>query len=726
MSQLLELPVSWKRNLRNDSDAVQYVNDILSDSRDAYASWMRDASINLAWASGEQHLSWNPECGLDMDPRFQADPLLERRSTNFCRLYVISQIVRVIRARWDWKAIPRSASEADANTAIVASRWLPAMWDLLAADDPMAWLGTLWHVFTTGTAFAYPHWDDEGEDTVIPSSAIGAMISKTVRDHPEAAADGDQEALLNAFLEEASGNEYNAESLRRNKNGDIVYREGRMRLSWLTGFDVIEDPRARVSSDWRWVVVQQMVPIESVYDRYADKAEGIQGSRITSFRNAYNPLYAEKLESGDHAAFPVAMVHTLWIPRSREMPEGWKCVTCEDQLLEKGPNPYRGARIPLIPFRESPDQHDLRPSPRFNDIRRLQRSHNFSGEQIAEHRRKTVRQRVVAHDNSLVGDWLNPVKGVVYWKGAVPPSLEVPPPIPAYVFQDHITLAEHIRYLGGMDEIALGQADSRATSGVAIRAHQERSDMQSSLVVQSLEWSLAELGWHLLELQGQFEPDERTITIVGEDLRSEVYTLAGKDVLSAGENNGRSARRFDVKVAIGDARSQVVATDTAMMLLERGVLHPERDRTVILRAISEGLLPTDQMLSRRHAVNAWKENELLSALNREVQAGRLDPKQFMLNDLDEAQQPVPSLVVFEVHPGDDHEEHLSAHFELTIDRDKWDTIHPILQAYMAWHLAQHQQLAIASMGAMDNGRRNGNAEPGRDRGPGTGNGSAAG
>lgn len=693
---------SYELDLRQDDDAIEFVRRVERAGQQIYRDWFDDAEINLAWTSGRQdQLIDRATHTMIDDPIYDADPLLPRVFTNYMRRYVLNATSRVSESEITWRTSPRTATDDDAARSRVIDRWLQWQWDSLGMSDQQGFPYALHVMLCTGLMYACATWDDSmGEVVTIPADNVSAMLRKVMRENPQVT---DEEQALRFMLDKAAPG-VAPEDIGRNDAGDIVYRGGRSRVQFYTPFDVFPDPMRRRWADKWWVVTRERVAIDELRETYGNKADEVIGDCLSDLSMGSMPESDERERHEDELRVSEGVwVYRLWHKATKRYPEGLRIDVADHKVLRNVPNPYRG-RIPVIEGRESAECYNSRPSPLMNDLRVLQNQHNVLQRQIVSYINKVADPKLLMEEMacSEPESYEDKSRPVYFYKKGFNPPIPFPiPPLPSTVTEYLGFVTEQLKEIANITDPSTGQDSSNAKSGRAIIALTERSDRMFTSFLGGVSGFLAEIGQHMIALWSQFEPDERTIAIVGENMRPEVLRISGRDLEMGGDLDAfAGVRKFDVRVEIGEPRSRSNVVELIDFLTERGYFNPVQDREKVLQAIESGRMP-ELDDSWQHRFFAGKENERFEEFHRSsmaAKAKRTGPvEQFGGGAVDPMTLLANELPVFTVAPGEDPVIHVQEHTKLTINRDFWDKVDPALQLLWVAHIEEHQAMQAAAL-----------------------------
>lgn len=706
LSDRSQLP-GFELDLMRGDDLLEFIDRAEADARDNLAAWYRNAVLNMAWASGNQHLSI-VDGVIKRDPRFEFHDAVPQTWTNLLKRYLQGFMSRIQDAPRTFRADPVTGDEADIASARALDVILPYWWKTLGMDDPDAFPWLLWTVACTGVGYVLTTWnDEEGADEIIKAAEVKRRVDGFVKSSPETVREigDDDDRMFDAMIQAEFGGD--ADSLRRNDVGDLIIRRGRMDVGFLDGFQVIEDPTADRWKDVQWVIVRKRVSVARVRDIYGKDVE-VSGESDRDLLSVAGTLRDQRRRdaSGGRGASEMTTVRTLYHRRTDRYPDGILAETAETTVLKSGVNPYEFVDMPVIRIAENPDRYDMRPSPTFDDLQLIQKEMNDIGQMVSSHIRITIDPDLWAENGSVHQDEMDKPSPALRFHqvGANPPQPQQVEQIGSHVLPYLQSLVDAFKDLANLTNPAIGAPDSQVRSGRAIGLLNERSDRLMSPVLRAIEFGMGRVAENLIGLWAQFEPEDRDIRIVGEGRKSDVHTLRGESLVAQRQNEGRFAvSKFDVKVSIGEIRSKASTLDSVDLLASLGLIDPADDRSKVIKAINDGILPELDKFAI-HRTNASEENEILKAVSEALGSGKADAQTVQqafsgrVDPMVRNQLPFP---VFDLRgrPGDDPQSHLDAHDKL-IQSDEWPDLHPLVQFLMVAHYEQHfkRKLGLAAAG----------------------------
>jgi len=694
-------------NLDTDRSVSAFVVRLEEAAQDVYSEWLREARTNLAWFGGRQSFQYNDsEEGWEWGQTVSLDIYKEspRTWTNFLRHYAEQSVSRIIDAPFIWDVYPENPGPKSLATARIGDKLLPHVWNKMGMMELEKFPRALHYVVCTGIAYAHVHWRQDllRKPTTLSRDEIRGVIDEMRESNPDALNfdDAQTEEAINRFVGpgQASGR------MMRTSDGGMSIPDSSADVTFLNGYQVVEDWTGHTSKDWRYVMTKEAVSVDLLRMQYP----GFSGGRITGDVDAADTFYdstprtrggAWNTQTNEPAWKYV--IHTVPI---EEGDTGWKLTIVNKKVVKRERNPF--PFLPIIPIIETTDCYDIRPQPRFTDLRRMQARHNFLSMLVSTYAERSLRPatRSVLGQIPDKNSWDDPTrrhKEHNHIPNVPPPSPFEAAPLPADVWRELFAIENSIKMLGGITDVSQGQESSKATSGRAIIALSENAASVSKLFGKSVQEGLGRIGKQVLAMIGYYMDGEQIFRLSGGKSMDDVLEFNGEDFIdktTEGDGSEKVYSRFDVKVTIDSPRSVQYVMGILEWLIAQQVINPQQHSKYILAAISQGELPTDLDIAAKDRANASRVNEALYQLSERVKgAGNqaINPRvEIMQNE-----------VVYGIQPGDDPEVHLTELYDgLIKDRTRWEPLDETVREFVldrAERLKVMSQEARASAAGVD-------------------------
>jgi hypothetical protein len=686
---------SYQLDAKKNDEAVEMVDRIIREGTAALGSYYERVLTNIAWAAGNQLVQWR-----QTDETFEEDPRVapKRRAvvplyTNWLRQYIFLQIARLNLSNITWTTVPRTTQLADVQADVAASKVLEHTWGRQEIEDPHAFFENWALFFETGAVYANPEWEEDPEgETVIPADkVIKKVLAYERRKRLEGNGD-DQPAKMDPqeAYESWVSDELKVplEQIVRRPDGSIVINKGKLRIRWYDALSLIEDLSTKKWDDKRFFVLIDRFTLEQLVELYPEHEEQFIKAASEAGKGKQKGGSIRR-SLGGQASSPYATLerYTLWLPQSDKYPDGYFVRICSDVVVESDVNPYDHKKVPIVPFFETPDTHDCRPTCTFDDLYILQRAINKIDVQISEFIDETIDPVPIFEEQSVNLNFLqgDPHAEPVRRGAGFPPTYMAKPPIPPHVFQYGDRLVEKFKEIAGLTNPALGKPDSESRSGRAIFALQEAADMRVVVPANGIANGLRRLGEQVLMLIAQFMPEETQIEIAGEQGNREVMSFVGKSFVAKAQNEGPASLVYDIKVDIREKPNPVEVENRLELVLSSGVMDPRINKDDILRALRDNdLSALDPSASDRD--RADEENILALAISEQIKAKALPA------EIGEDGEPSPATKALQggikVGPHQDHGVDIRTH-GIFLNKNHM-TLHPAVYQFMAQHVRTHQ------------------------------------
>jgi hypothetical protein len=568
-----------------DDEVVDFVLGQFKAGKSRRQRWEANAAERLSWARGNQTFYWNEDADNLVDllrqeglPASEKSRALHERfpvTINTIARFIMSAIGLQVNKPLGWQVFPQTSDNDDVQAAELATQLLQYYWSSGVMHGMVEFLHAMWHAYATGVIWLKPTWDSQ----------------KHFAEH----------------FSEAT----------RQKNlpaGDLVW-------DFATGFDLTEPEGCPHVEKAPWIIDSRVRSIEWGMERY-----GAKFAKVTPDARDHDHLGAWRAcrsfdpdVSSDSGGTPEdqVVVHELWRPKSRTVPNGFYAVVANTILIVKKAHPYVHGRLPYCTLQEQPDFEHFRPGCAVKDNMGLQLARNRNRSQRLAHLDHTIDPKIIKEQGVEVSEGgLEPglpgiatVTGQAISGGKIiqwPPA-QLPPQI--YELDEVNKVDMEDRY--GIHRSTMGKPEHSGQSG-RHAALMTQGDVRTSVPTKMLiEKGLAKAGQQALWLLWQFVDAPRMVPITGSEGLRRVRTFKNGRELSKYEPFG--PYEFNVQVSIG------VETDPAVMLAkidimtERGWLSPAdpTDRQLVRKWLGEEVAQ-DVDPSAPHRRNANDENEDMS------------------------------------------------------------------------------------------------------------------
>jgi len=557
----------------SDGELLAFIDAQVQAHDARHHNWVRRAKVQLAWAAGDQLTVWDDTTGaLGPSDDVKADRIALQ--INRIKPAVLNWISMVTSRPITFRVTPATPENEDVANAGVQDRLAKYYWNRLLEGEQF--LNALWIIFVTGIGFVESTWDPDaggelsiGAEDVLPNTSFegnGQSIPDRLRN----------------FIAELTGK--NSDDVELSEDGQTRVGEGDLDCKLLTGFDIINPPRATSMKDAAWIITRSFEPIEDIRLQYGKKAEGIEGGDRDQL--GYSTYQGQNYRSTTwHNDNEHAMVYKLWRPRSRACETGYKCVACQGKILEKGPNPYDHGEIPIVRITELPSAKEFWPPSTVTDLMSIQAEINITHSQIAEHKASTIDPRIIYEQGAGLADDAFTHRGelVEVRKGYIDKVKPwVPEPLQSYV-------AYWIQNVNGaFEDVSRNHAPSHGKPKAGVRsgkqaiAYQEADARLNAPMMRLLKEGLGDVCRQWMAILHQFADEARTVRILGDNNEPEIVTWSKADLPYA---------KYNVTCDLGPTVDQQTMMELIDMLTARGWIRPDKpeDRALVFRWMGQGV-----------------------------------------------------------------------------------------------------------------------------------------
>lgn len=606
----------------------------------------------------------------DVDPQMLA-PLQTPYKVNHIFRFVQQSVAQLSKARPALEVLPETTDIDDQMAAKVGEKMLQHYDQALGMREMRQELG--YWLATCGTVFTDARWERQAGE--------------------------DRETFLNPFSKQAlPGMELDDESrdmLRRIGAVDAE-RSGEIEASVLAPFQVVPPPQQTKLHEMPWVLIQRLVSVDWIWDRYPDKAKKIGADDLVTSEDAF---YWQKISqlvnraglpiTGDVASFDdnAVLIKDFWHVPSGRFPNGFFVRRTKTVVLENDVHPiqkalqqhgmdvrhtrWRDSRFPLkrIVFADVPGR--FWGMGMVEHLLQMQREYDYQRHQMNRQRDRFGQPQYTAPRTSEIsfgrfeyGDVLE------YDASQGKPELMNPPAVPMAFVESASQTLRDMQTIAAQSEASQAQVPQGARSGVALESLQERDDLAISPAVASLETGLQGMSSQLLTLTWLFEKRDVLVRTYGQ------FRGADVSVFKASELRGN----VHVRIQQGSLmpRSRGASMQTVLNMVQAGILNPANPQhnAIMLKVFDIGDV-----------------DSLFYALSQQRRRAEHENQMFSKPEIDQLTgEPVPWP---DVQDFDDHPIHVEEHTKLLLSDEYEDWPFGRKQALLG-HVLKHQQ-AIADL-----------------------------
>lgn len=333
-----------------------------------------------------------------------------------------------------------------------------------------------------------------------------------------------------------------------------------------------------------------------------------------------DPFATERYGTGAQVADRErAMIHYYYERPCREYPEGRRAVICDGDVYEMGPNDLLpGGDLPFIHIRDilSPDlfwaqgttEHFVEQQYAFNKTRSM----------IMKSIWLSVSSKILVPRGSPAESdeyFTNKeLEKIPFDPGSEPHYLN-PPSVSGDAIAELGRIISDMEAISGQHEVTRTSAPPpNVESGIAIQQLLEMDESRMAAVFSSWEAGIERLAKMMLEIAKTHYPDQKTLSIIGQNMEIEFIDFKGADLYG----------NYDVRVQSGSSLPQS-KTARQQLLLEMHKNGLLEDKAMVLRLLDIGQMPEYWDETYRDVHRAKLENRLI------LQEGRW----FAPNDYDD-------------------------------------------------------------------------------------------
>lgn len=271
--------------------------------------------------------------------------------------------------------------------------------------------------------------------------------------------------------------------------------------------EMYADPYATEFRKARWVIHEQFMDVEQVYDQFEKEVKPNQVEKADMFRTQL------LREMGQAATTAGVTVNELWHKPSRRHPQGLYVVWAGDQILARGPLPYDHGQIPFsqIGMIQRPGSQHYMAAVKFlrSPQMELDKFHaqvlvireNFgSPKWFLDSALNLEKEPTDAPNEILRGDSLG---------GSIKPEIIQPAAMASR--EDGQWITEEMMNVVGMHEVSQAQVPGRVESSKAIELLKEADTTRLAELLATTQNLISEGGWQLLMLAKQYETPEKVL-----------------------------------------------------------------------------------------------------------------------------------------------------------------------------------------------------------------------
>jgi hypothetical protein len=567
----------------------------------------------LAYYAGHQYIAMNRTTRTIVP--LPKEPWEVQYTANRILPSVRTELAKVLRNKLTKKVVPASSDDEDIRSAKVGDKvveWLEYEKDLQAIDEE----AVLW-TLVTRISFIKVLWNP----------TLGIVIGE--------------------------------EGGRPIKEGDIEFEVCNI-------FEMKWDPAASNFKKASWKMHEKQRSVKWVKGMHGVEVEAEEDLASASIYQAkLGTLTAEAFNTTPSKAKDQVIVREYWEEPCVDYPKGRKIVTANGIELEYSEDIGFGEaddtdrEVPIFHLLHIPIPGKVVGTAITEQLMPVQKEYNRSRSQVIQNKNLTANPKWVAQEGST--DDIDSAPGSIVWykKGFDKPTMEYPPPIGSDVHKSIEQCIEEFRTIASQQEVSQGTAPTGVSSGVAIQLLQEQDDTKIAPTTAKYgRYKQDYLSYGLKMIRYKYDV-KRTVKMVGSSNRMESFTFAGSDLTSV------DVRLEDMSLTqlTSSAKKQYI-----IELIGLGVLNPELDKDLIIRALQLGM--TDEVYDAA-------EIDISQALGENAAWAEADF----------------SPIVREFY---NHEVHIQQHDKFR-KSDEYDKMDPQMQKQIDDHVALHEHYIMMEL-----------------------------
>jgi len=524
---------------------VRYVKRLIEDTDADAMIRYREATRNLLFADGRQHIDWSLR-----EKSWKDLPTSEgqvRVTMNYIRPILRSRVQRLMSSDLAWRVIPPSNRHEDRDQATVATNLLDARWKGEEMDSKARM--AIFLADTCGVAYFKKFWNP----TIGPLST-----AKVTAPHPATAQPVqypvDQQGNV---LADDMGNPLEGSDL------GFQYRPGDTDTALRSIFNIRVNPDAQglePGEGFRWLLDMEALPLSVVRERWGPRADKVQSSDGVGMMRQYERIVrsvaglpgvpvndASSSRSGDKTPNKETTLYVeYWEAPSEALPQGRLIVVAGDELLYPVPGQDEEGLpqgfVPFVPVYAERKPLDSGGRPTVNDLIAPQRVINTQWGAIIMEQALNGPGQWAMFDIPGLSDQLTnataahikiPMQSAFANRGIGELIQRINPAQTApdrwrMVLEAKATMFD----IGAFHEIQRGQVPPGVDSGIAVQLLQEAENGQMHDSVRSLKRAFIHWGRMTGKLArwGYGEHEERWIPQQRPDLGYLIESVKGSDL----------------------------------------------------------------------------------------------------------------------------------------------------------------------------------------------------
>ena len=462
----------------------------------------------------------------------------------------------------------------------------------------------------------------------------------------------------------------------------------------LSPFEVYGDPFARRFDESRWLITEQFLSEEAVWDMYGDLKDANLEHIVTGRGEPLSPveqrIYSDVGTGNRGNLSGVTLYEYYEPPRAGGFRGRYIVFTKSGFLWEAEEYPFVHGQIPVTHVAHIERSTSKYAASIMDVLRPMQDEIQRTENQIIQNRVMTNGKWMIPVDVTLDQEINNEPRQIIRWEGnpITSPSdwMVTGQALPNWAKDEVQRYASQMSDLASQHEVSNAQVPGRVESGTSIQLLQESDDSVLKDTIMSLEESISR-GFMMLAQYLKERGDQQTLVNIYDPERGASVEYLMRDKIDL-------INRIEVQTTTALPTTIAGKRDFVTNLVEIGVIPPEQAAKLLDLSTAEPSL--DPTLSDRQ--RAYAENKLMAEGEWDIDEATGEP--VLVNG---QPPPVPK-------PWEDAMAHLEIHREF-MNSDKFDTLpEPNRQAFIFHFDVTNQEVQAmqqAQMAAEQGGQQGG-------------------
>lgn len=481
------------------ADIKQKLEKRRSERRTFEAQWL----LNANFLYGHQYCDINVHTGEieTIEPLFDYS---ERGVFNRIAPLIETRLANIRTVKYAMTVNPRTSEIEDWEKADISSKLLRYTQSHTNFNSKLSDIAIPWAELT-GTSFILSWWD----------TSKGNEVARI--EHVEVDENGEETRTTETIYQ-----------------GDLNY-------GVLSSYEVFPESLYKQEiEDQHDIIIEQIMTVEEIYDRYNIKVDGRQCQTYV-----LSPIAAAGGLGQENSVFGLSRqtvensetVITYFERKSRAFPEGRTIIIIGDELIYYGPMPYE--QIPLVAIKSKIVVGQFYGKSVIQDLIPLQRAYNAVCNKILEHVQNIASNAITVEQGSLIDideyieNGIPPNAILEYQKDSKPPQPLQRAPLDQSTLSQYQSLKNDMEYVAGISQLMVyGDTPSGVDSGVAIENLRQIDSTRLSLTTENIRASVKKVAILWLKIYKEHMTGYRVCQIAGSNDVGGVLTWCSDDINS--------------------------------------------------------------------------------------------------------------------------------------------------------------------------------------------------